>query len=288
MSKQSLTRGFTFAELFIAIALSFMLIAILLPSITQSKENAKQSMCTQHLHQLGLETHTLIDNRLGGKFPHLNLSMAENEDNTINVLTTRRNWYSGGWEVYTENSFNCPSDTNRNLVQIKNSDDSTYYMPVSYGYHARMLYNGISFWSEKLGPPNEIAVFFDGYLSGPNDGTVNVEGNYLSTMDFALTSVQYRHRNRYAQAVFADWHVGKLDFFDTYRHLAFTGGNSPPISFVSNENNFTIHNNNGHGNNIDGVDSSNPGRGIGGPGGGIDPSGSIDDESRHGSSNGTH
>ncbi len=37
-------------------------------------------------------------------------------------------------------------------------------------------------------------------------------------------------------------------------------------------------NNNGHGNNEDGVDSSNPGQGKGGPNGGVDPSGDVDDE----------
>lgn len=36
--------------------------------------------------------------------------------------------------------------------------------------------------------------------------------------------------------------------------------------------------NNGHGNNLDGVDSSNPGSGHGGPGGRVDPSGGVDDE----------
>lgn len=36
--------------------------------------------------------------------------------------------------------------------------------------------------------------------------------------------------------------------------------------------------NNGHGNNLDGVDSSNPGKGSGGPNGMIDPSGGVDDE----------
>jgi len=38
------------------------------------------------------------------------------------------------------------------------------------------------------------------------------------------------------------------------------------------------HPNNGHGNNLDGVDSSNPGNGSGGPNGAIDPSGDVDDE----------
>ena len=39
-------------------------------------------------------------------------------------------------------------------------------------------------------------------------------------------------------------------------------------------------NNNGHGNNVDGVDVSNPGQGGGGPNGQVDPSGPIDDEIR--------
>jgi len=40
------------------------------------------------------------------------------------------------------------------------------------------------------------------------------------------------------------------------------------------------HPNNGHGNNLDGVDSSNPGNGQGGPNGDVDPSGGFDDEAR--------
>ncbi len=40
------------------------------------------------------------------------------------------------------------------------------------------------------------------------------------------------------------------------------------------------HPNNGHGNNLDGVDVSNPGRGSGGPNGAVDLSGGVDDEIR--------
>ncbi len=40
------------------------------------------------------------------------------------------------------------------------------------------------------------------------------------------------------------------------------------------------HPNNGHGNNLDGVDVSNPGQGHGGPNGEIDPSGGVDDEKK--------
>lgn len=40
------------------------------------------------------------------------------------------------------------------------------------------------------------------------------------------------------------------------------------------------HSNNGHGNNLDGVDCSNPGQGHGGPNGEVDLSGGVDDEKR--------
>jgi len=43
---------------------------------------------------------------------------------------------------------------------------------------------------------------------------------------------------------------------------------------------FRDKNNNGHGNNLDGVDSSNPGNGKGGPNGSVDPSAGVDDEAK--------
>jgi hypothetical protein len=42
----------------------------------------------------------------------------------------------------------------------------------------------------------------------------------------------------------------------------------------------TGHPNNGHGNNLDGVDSSNPGKGSGGPNGAVDLSAGVDDEAK--------
>jgi len=54
-----------------------------------------------------------------------------------------------------------------------------------------------------------------------------------------------------------------------------TGGATKYIDKISN---------NGHGNNTDGVDSSNPGQGNGGPNGEVDPSGGMDDEADNGNS----
>ena len=58
------------------------------------------------------------------------------------------------------------------------------------------------------------------------------------------------------------------------------------ISSTDDTPEISINGNNGHGNNVDGVDSSNPGQGSGGPNGGEDPSCAgeicIDDESMGG------
>jgi len=65
--------------------------------------------------------------------------------------------------------------------------------------------------------------------------------------------------------------------------LAQTNLNSPCFDYQDQVVLVTLsrkHPNNGHGNNLDGVDSSNPGNGKGGPNGAVDPSGGVDDEMR--------
>ena len=65
--------------------------------------------------------------------------------------------------------------------------------------------------------------------------------------------------------------------------LAQTNLNSPCFDYQDQVVLVTLsrkHPNNGHGNNLDGVDSSNPGNGHGGPNGAVDPSGGVDDEMR--------
>ncbi len=65
-----------------------------------------------------------------------------------------------------------------------------------------------------------------------------------------------------------------------------TLGETPTIGWLINRP--KGHSNNGHGNNVDGVDSSNPGKGGGGPNGPVDPSGGVDDEIRGGGDAGSN
>jgi len=287
--------GFTIIEIVVALAVTAMVATLLMPAIFQSRENSKQYICMQHLHQVGVQGQVFVQSMQKGNFPALNMSLAPNEDGTISVAVARRDDYSGGWGYFKNTSFLCPTDTKAGVMQIRNMDGSYRSMPVSYGYSIRMLYNGIAWTDKQMGPPSEVSVFFDGAMNGPDSATgKNIEGNYLSTMDFALYSLNFRHRGGVAQSSFADGHVKTFHVFDQSYYYTFGSGNRSAAEVIGataaaattttttgNANGGGVNGNNGHGNNIDGVDSSNPGKGKGGPGGGVDPSGTVDDEKQH-------
>jgi hypothetical protein len=69
----------------------------------------------------------------------------------------------------------------------------------------------------------------------------------------------------------------------TYQPVSNQSGNNTPTNLGGSGADTTgTHNNNGHGNNEDGVDSSNPGQGSGGPNGQTDTNGGVDDENGNG------
>jgi hypothetical protein len=229
--------AFTIVEVIVALSLLAILVVLLTPAVVNSRESGKRAVCTQHLHQVGLETSICAQNNRVGTFPSLNMSLAPNPDGRISVMTTRRSDYASGWNYFSPDSMSCPADEQPGVVSIRNFDGSTRTMPVSFGYHIRMYYNGIGMNDFALGPPSEVAEFFDGSMSGSDSLTgKNIEGNYPSTMDFSLFAMTYRHRDHYAQCVFVDGHVKTLDAFEEAWLPFFGGGNAPVAQVMGNAN----------------------------------------------------
>jgi prepilin-type processing-associated H-X9-DG protein len=227
--------AFSLVELLVVIGIVTLLVGVLLPALSAAKDDGKRAVCIQNQHQLAVSTATLVQNNKGNYFPYLNFTCASNSNGTISVLTTRRNEYSGGWNFYKPAEFVCPSDVRPGTVSIRKADGTTQTMPSSYGYHIRMMYNSISMFSQRLGPASEVVLFYDGSMSGNDSVTgVNIEGNYISTMDFALSAVQYRHRKRWASGVYVDGHVQTFDVGTTNYYYSFGGGGNSVINLMGN------------------------------------------------------
>lgn len=123
-------------------------------------------------------------------------------------------------------------------------------------------------------------------------GYVNLKVEYIPEKPNTIGSLSAPNYAAETSLPSLDWKIvrqGVMQYYDPGHSTI--GKPAVTDSSVVNNNNVNPNpdvteettvgkNNNGHGNNIDGVDVSNPGQGKGGPNGMIDPSGAVDDEGK--------
>jgi prepilin-type processing-associated H-X9-DG protein/prepilin-type N-terminal cleavage/methylation domain-containing protein len=121
--------GFTLAELLVVLTISAILVALLLPALSRSKEKARQMTCVSNLHQLGIGLQNfLADNhaypslirRSDGEYPDLWFSQLAREG--LGFSTPITNIVEGIWR--------CPSAP---LKMARPSQDTDF---CSYGLNA--------------------------------------------------------------------------------------------------------------------------------------------------------
>ena len=64
-------KGFTLVELLVVIGIIGLLVGLLLPTLTEAMEAAKQTECKNNLKQMGLGLTTYASRNRGGRFPSL-------------------------------------------------------------------------------------------------------------------------------------------------------------------------------------------------------------------------
>jgi prepilin-type processing-associated H-X9-DG protein/prepilin-type N-terminal cleavage/methylation domain-containing protein len=134
------TKAFTLVELIVVIGVIALLIAILAPALSTSREQSRRTACLSNLRQLAVMLHVYADSH-AGRLPNGNpVGMIENED--LNLVLVEFNMRF----VHNPAIFHCPSDEQPRPELIETSD---YNQPNS----ARVSYDFYSIWWDAADGP---------------------------------------------------------------------------------------------------------------------------------------
>jgi prepilin-type N-terminal cleavage/methylation domain-containing protein/prepilin-type processing-associated H-X9-DG protein len=135
------TRAFSLVELLVVIGIVGVLIAILLPTLSRVREQARRTHCLSNLRQLG-HAMLLYANAHNDRLPNTNPPQTTADYDSVNaVLVALNRDY-----VRAAETFHCPSDQDPAPGAIETAD---YTLPDS----ARVSYEFYSiFWEPEYGP----------------------------------------------------------------------------------------------------------------------------------------
>jgi len=196
------SRAFTLVELLVVISVITVMIAMLMPALSQARESGRNVECMSNIRQV---TTTSIQQAFNGD-GHLPKFFFDwepgNSQSGVILIHIKPKWAATtGLNAFNKATLLCPKDENPGTVPVKMADGSIEYWPMSFGYNIDFLMRDILYLD--IPQPSELALYYDGDM----DGKSYKQGAYHGSSKFADEALVTRHFDRTGNIAFADGHV---------------------------------------------------------------------------------
>lgn len=258
----------TLIELLVVLAIIGIIASIIMPTLRQARESAIKTDCVNNLKQISYAYVMYEDD--WGVYPEDGFML----DDFSPIYT-----YINSLEV-----FDCKASDDYQVTDTSHLDGATDYLRNGV-YDVTDAQAGINWELEAQDPlwTDQFAIAFLGYYQKQFVDKLSdlmfkaVEDNPYNISDEDALIVASLGEGVYDRDINNHRKINFVAMDGTYSELI-----SAESVWQIDDNGNASTGNNGHGNNDDGVDSSNPGQGQGGPNGAEDSDPAVDDESGSG------
>ena len=244
-------RGYTMIDMLVSMSIIMLLIATLLPALSQARQASKRALCMTHQYDLGkfIERSTQEHN---GYFPTFQYSFTYDAQSLI-VSTITRDFREAGMDYFADAQFICPSDEQPGNISFLNAQNQVEVQAMSYGMNIDLLVQNVRIYDLK--DASRTITMYDGSMSGPADGGKNIEGSYTGSfdmIDYARINRHYKETN----VLYADGHVERKLRMDPVNLAAVGESTFVAASYAANT---AGNNGGGNGSSLDDDDHDNNG-----------------------------
>jgi len=200
--------GWSLIELVVVVAVVGILIAVLLPILSASRDVAAQAQCLSN--QAGNAKSLVFESvNNEGRFPDMGVDwkwVGGQGNPRLKVKMIPKPPHVSGLAAFDPEQMVCPSDGSGAAIPVATRSGAVDTQLMSYGYSVGLpgLRRGIY----DIPQPSIAATFFDGYLSDDDTlgGGNSVVGFYPSMLVYARSTAEHRHDGQMT-VLFADWHA---------------------------------------------------------------------------------
>ena len=204
----------TLVELMMVIAVMGILTVLMLGSMSAVHSHAASASNQSNMIQLGMAMSMYTDD--AGVYPPLAFDVQGTE-----ISVVARQDRDSGFDSFDASLFVSPHHRSTAIrsgmapahtVPVIRQGGETVDMPISYGYNIEVVRHGIR--ARRMARPQELALLFDGSMSGPDGGGV-IEGDYQADDSDAgvldrekwLDDATFGVQLKFIDILYADGHV---------------------------------------------------------------------------------